>query len=83
MLKGFTDTNDGGAAVEHTLATLSGTNDTTYRTLKVKIRDVSSAAHDSFKRVKTFGLEFFKADSDRSNFEINDMQIVYRLKSIR
>ena len=31
VLKGFTDTNDGGAAVEHTLATLSGTNDTTYR----------------------------------------------------
>tara|TARA_R100000808_G_C2155533_1_gene168438 strand:+ start:284 stop:2752 length:2469 start_codon:yes stop_codon:yes gene_type:complete len=83
VVKGFTDTNDGGSAIEHDLVTLSGTNDTTYRTAKIKIRSVSTDVHDDFKRVKSFGLKFVKADSERTNFEVNDIQIVYRLKSIR
>lgn len=83
VVKGFTDTNDGGSVVEHDLGTLSGSSDTTYRTLKIKIRGVSTTVHNAFKRVKSFGLKFVKSNSDRINFEINDIQIVYRLKSIR
>jgi hypothetical protein len=80
-VKGFTDTNDGGSAVEHTIGTLSGTSDTTYRTLKIKLRNVSTTVYNAFKKVKSFGL-IFSGDNMEDDFELNDIQIVYREKSM-
>jgi len=81
-VKGFTDTNDGGSAVEHTIATLSGTNDTTFRTKKIKMRSLSTTIYDAFKKVKSFGL-IFSGSNMEDDFEINDLQIVFRPKGVK
>ena len=80
-VKGFTDvaaSNDGSAFSNVTLGTLAGNNDTTNRVAKFKVRNITSA----FKKVKTFGLELSGA-TDQQDFEINDMQIVHRIKTIK
>ena len=80
-VKGFTDvaaSNDGSAFSSVTLGTLAGNNDTTNRVAKFKVRGITSA----FKKVKTFGLELTGA-TDQQDFEINDMQIVHRVKTIK
>jgi len=84
-VKGFTDVgvnndgvSDGSAFTSVTLGTLAGNNDGSNRTTKFKIRGITSA----FKKVKTFGLELAGA-TDQQDFEINDMQIVYRNKSVK
>ena len=80
-VKGFTDvaaSNDGSAFSSVTLGTLAGNNDTTNRVAKFKVRGITSA----FKKVKTFGLELSGA-TDQQDFEINDMQIVHRIKTIK
>jgi hypothetical protein len=81
-VKGFTDTNDGGSSVEHTIATLSGTNDTTFRTEKIKMRSLSTTIYDAFKKVKSFGL-IFSGSNMEDDFEINDLQIVFRPKGVK
>ena len=80
-VKGFTDvasSNDGSAFSSVTLGTLAGNNDTTNRVAKFKVRGITSA----FKKVKTFGLEL-SGSTDQQDFEINDMQIVHRIKTIK
>lgn len=80
-VKGFTDVavnNDGSAFNSVTLGTLSGNNDTTNRVAKFKIRSITS----SFKKVKTFGLEL-SGSTDQEDFEVNDMQIIHRVKTIK
>ncbi len=80
-VKGFTDvaaSNDGSAFNSVTLGTLAGNNDTTNRVAKFKVRGITSA----FKKVKTFGIEL-SGNTDQEDFEINDMQIVHRIKTIK
>ncbi len=80
-VKGFTDvhaSNDGSAFSSVTLGTLAGNNDTTNRNAKFKVRGITSA----FKKVKTFGLEL-SGSTDQQDFELNDMQIVHRIKTVK
>lgn len=78
-VKGFTDeTSDGSAFTSVTLGTLAGNNDGSNRTTKFKVRSIT----DAFKKVKTFGLEI-AGNTDQQDFELNDMQIVYRNKSVK
>ena len=84
-VKGFTDVgvnnsgvSDGSSFTSVTLGTLAGNNDQSNRTTKFKIRGITSA----FKKVKTFGLEL-TGTTDQQDFEINDIQIVYRNKSVK
>ncbi len=84
-LKGFTDVgtdgngdSDGSTFNSVTLGTLAGNSDNSNRTAKFKIRGITTA----FKKVKTFGLEL-SGTTDQQDFELNDMQITYRTKSLK
>jgi hypothetical protein len=49
--------------------------------LKIKLRNVSTTVYNAFKKVKSFGL-IFSGDNMEDDFELNDIQIVYREKSM-
>lgn len=69
---------------EEVLATLEGTNETNNKTLHVKIKDVNNTfdTTDAFKKVKSFGLKLDGEDIE-PDFEINDIQIIFRGKSLK
>ena len=69
---------------EEVLATLEGTNETNNKTLHIKIKDISNTfdTTDAFKKVKSFGLRLDGEDIE-PDFEINDMQIIFRGKSVK
>ena len=69
---------------EEVLATLEGTNETNNKTLHVKIKDVNNTFDtiDAFKKVKSFGLRLDGEDIE-PDFEINDIQIIFRGKSVK
>ena len=77
-LYGFTD------GAEEILARLDGENETDFKTLRVNIRNARTEFSDEsvFNNVKNFGLRL-SGTGVASNFEINDMQIVFREKSVK
>ena len=78
VVHGFTDSN------EEILARLDGDNETEFKTLRINMREAKSEFTESqaFNNVKNFGLRLSGTDVN-SNFEINDMQIVFRQKSVK
>ena len=78
-LYGFTD--DGS---EEILATLDGSSETNFKTLHIPIRKAKTEFVDkkAFDKIKGFGLRLSGSDV-ATNFEINDMQIIFREKSVK
>ena len=78
VVHGFTDSN------EEILARLDGNNETEFKTLRINMREAKSEFTESqaFNNVKNFGLRLSGTDVN-SNFEINDMQIIFRQKSVK
>lgn len=79
VLYGFT--NDGS---EEILATLEGSTDTEFKTLHIPIRKAKTEFVDkkALDKLKGFGLRLSGVDVSK-DFEINDMQIIFREKSVK
>ena len=77
-LYGFTD------GVEEKLADLEGSLETSYKTLKLNLRTIKTEFDDSkaFDSIKSFGLRLDGEDIE-TDFEINDIQIVFRPKALK
>jgi len=77
-LYGFSD------GIEEKLADLDGSLETSYKTLHLKIKDIKDEFADSnaFNAIKSFGLRLDGANIEE-DFEINDMQIIFRPKAIK
>jgi len=77
-LYGFSD------GIEEKLADLDGSLETSYKTLHLKIKDIKNEFADSnaFNAIKSFGLRLDGANIEE-DFEINDMQIIFRPKAIK
>lgn len=71
-------------AVEEKLADLDGSLETNYKTLHIKIKDINDSfvTTNAFKAVKSFGIRL-DGNNIETDFEINDMQIVYRPKALK
>ena len=78
VLYGFTD------GAEEIIARLDGSSETSFKTLHIKIREARTEFVDKkiFNSVKNFGLRL-EGTNVASNFEINDMQIIFREKSAK
>ena len=78
-LYGFTD--DGS---EEILATLDGSSEANFKTLHIPIRKAKTEFVDkkAFDKIKGFGLRLSGSDV-ATDFEINDMQIIFREKSVK
>ncbi len=78
-LYGFTD--DGS---EEILATLDGSSEANFKTLHIPIRKAKTEFVDkkAFDKIKGFGLRLSGSDV-ATDFEINDIQIVFREKSVK
>ena len=79
VLRGFR--NDGQ---EEILATLDGSSESTFKTLHIPIRKAKTEFVDkkAFDKIKGFGLRFSGSDV-ATDFEINDIQIIFREKSVK
>ena len=79
VLRGFR--NDGQ---EEILATLDGSSESNFKTLHIKIREAKTEFSDkkAFDKIKGFGLRFSGSDV-ATDFEINDIQIIFREKSVK
>ena len=73
--------NDGE---EELLATLDGSSETQFKTLHIKIREAKTEFSDkkAFDKIKGFGLRFSGSDV-ATDFEINDIQVIFREKSVK
>lgn len=73
--------NDGE---EELLAALDGNSETNFKTLHISIRKAKTEFVDKkrFDRIKGFGLRFSGSDV-ATNFEINDIQVIFREKSVK
>lgn len=73
--------NDGE---EELLATLDGNSETNFKTLHIPIRKAKTEFVDKkrFDRIKGFGLRFSGSDV-ATDFEVNDIQVVFREKSVK
>lgn len=78
-LYGFTD--DGS---EEILATLDGSSEANFKTLHIPIRKAKTEFVDkkAFDKIKGFGLRLSGSDV-ATDFEINDIQIIFREKSVK
>ncbi len=78
-MRGFT--NDGE---EEILATLDGSSESNFKTLHIPIRKAKTEFVDkkAFDKIKGFGLRFSGSDV-ATDFEINDIQIIFREKSVK
>jgi hypothetical protein len=78
VVHGFTDGS------EEILARLEGSSETDFKTVRINFRDVRTEFVDEkiFNNVKNFGLRLSGTDV-ASNFEINDIQIIFRQKSAK
>ena len=63
---------------------LEGSSETDFKTVRINFRDVRTEFVDEkiFNNVKNFGLRLSGTDV-ASNFEINDIQIIFRQKSAK
>mgnify|MGYP003112615500 CR=1 FL=1 len=79
VLRGFR--NDGQ---EEILATLDGSSESNFKTLHIPIRKAKTEFVDkkAFDKIKGFGLRFSGSDV-ATDFEINDIQIIFREKSVK
>ena len=77
-MHGFTDN------AEEIIARLDGNNETEFKTLRINMRESKAEFTEpkAFNNIKNFGLRLSGTDVN-SNFEINDMQVVYREKSVK
>ena len=73
--------NDGE---EELLAALDGNSETNFKTLHIPIRKAKTEFVDKkrFDRIKGFGLRFSGSDV-ATNFEVNDIQVIFREKSVK
>lgn len=73
--------NDGQ---EEILATLEGDGETSFKTLRINMREAKTEFIDkkSFNSVKSFGLRMSGSDV-ATDFEVNDIQIIFREKSVK
>jgi len=73
--------NDGE---EELLAALDGNSETSFKTLHIPIRKAKTEFVDKkrFDRIKGFGLRFSGSDV-ATDFEVNDIQIIFREKSVK
>lgn len=78
VLHGFTDN------AEEIIARLDGNNETEFKTLRINMRESKAEFTEpkAFNNIKNFGLRL-SGTNVNSNFEINDMQVVYREKSVK
>ena len=69
---------------EEILATLEGSAETSFKTLRINMREAKTEFIDkkSFNSVKSFGLRMSGSDV-ATDFEINDIQIIFREKSVK
>ena len=69
---------------EEILATLEGDAETDFKTLRVNMREAKTEFVDkkAFNSVKSFGLRLSGSDV-ATDFEINDIQVVFREKSVK
>ena len=69
---------------EEILATLEGDSETEYKTLRINMREAKTEFVDkkAFNSVKSFGLRLSGSDV-ATDFEINDIQVVMREKSVK
>jgi hypothetical protein len=73
--------NDGE---EELLAALDGNSETAFKTLHIPIRKAKTEFVDKkrFDRIKGFGLRF-SGSNVATDFEVNDIQIIFREKSVK
>ena len=78
-LYGFTDNG-----TEEILATLDGSSEVDFKTLHIPIRKAKTEFVDkkAFDKIKGFGLRLSGSDV-ATDFEINDIQIIFREKSVK
>lgn len=78
-LYGFRDDGE-----EELLAALDGNSETNFKTLHIPIRKAKTEFVDKkrFDRIKGFGLRFSGSDV-ATDFEINDIQVIFREKSVK
>lgn len=78
-LYGFRDDGE-----EELLAALDGNSETNFKTLHIPIRKAKTEFVDKkrFDRIKGFGLRFSGSDV-ATDFEVNDIQIIFREKSVK
>ena len=78
-LHGFRDDGE-----EEILATLDGNSEVNFKTLHIPIRKAKTEFVDkkAFDKIKGFGLRFSGSDV-ATDFEVNDIQIVFREKSVK
>ena len=78
-LHGFRDDGE-----EEILATLDGDSEVNFKTLHIPIRKAKTEFVDkkAFDKLKGFGLRFSGSDV-ATDFEVNDIQIVFREKSVK
>jgi len=69
---------------EEILATLEGDAETSFKTLRINMREAKTEFVDkkSFNSVKSFGLRMSGSDV-ATDFEINDIQVIFREKSVK
>lgn len=78
-LYGFRDDGE-----EELLATLDGSSETEFKTLHIPLRKAKTefVNRKAFDKVKGFGLRF-SGSNVALNFEVNDIQIIFREKSVK
>jgi len=78
-LYGFRDDGE-----EELLATLDGSSETEFKTLHIPLRKAKTEFVDrkAFDKVKGFGLRF-SGSNVALDFEVNDIQIIFREKSVK
>ena len=78
ILYGFTD------GAEEVIARLDGSSETEFKTLRINIREARTEFENEkiFNNIKNFGLRL-QGTNVATNFEINDMQVVFREKSVK
>ena len=78
VLYGFTD------GAEEIIARLEGDGETEFNTLRINMRQAKTefVNPDAFNNVKNFGLRLDGTDVSK-DFEINDIQVVFREKSVK
>ena len=78
-LHGFRDDGE-----EEILATLDGDSEVNFKTLHIPIRKAKTEFVDkkAFDKLKGFGLRF-SGSNVATDFEVNDIQIVFREKSVK
>lgn len=78
ILYGFTD------GAEEVIARLDGSSETEFKTLRINIRKARTEFENEkiFNNIKNFGLRL-QGTNVATNFEINDMQVIFREKSVK